>query len=215
MPSKKIDILNPKKYLGKDKGDNQFARVAHVNHAIKIAEENGDKFQLDMGYQYYPEASQIVKSGTVIQYGQGGPAWEGHKLTGSVYPNFFGTGGINGNFTWYLCTVKTKMGEVWGPTGIIPYSLTGMVETTAENGVTPVFSPLGKGAMVYDRDTQAAVAVENMYITSNTWTGIEDGYVYQDLYLVVETDLTDYNFGCFYQFEFLLPEGSVAERFFD
>lgn len=220
MSTKKIILQSPDKFLGKTKGDNQLARIAHVNHAIEIAQENnGETYQLDMPYMWYPEASQVIKSGTVINYA-GGPAWVGYKISGAVVPNY-GTGGINGRLLWYLCTVKTKQGSVSGPIGIIPYALTGSVQlnpdTMVEQSESSVTS-IGKGALVWDTDNNEPAAVDNMYIYTNTWndgTPQEDGFLYQDLFLVIETELPSYRFGCFYQFEYLLPEGSETSRFFD
>lgn len=213
----KIDIQNPKKYLGKEKGDTTLARVAHVNHAIKIAEENnGQLFPLDMGYEYYPEASQVVPSGTIVRY-NGGPDWVGYKLTGSVFPG----GTQSGSFVWYLCTVRTKMEETWGPVGIIPYSLTGMVTARPGNitdNVSGAFSKIGAGALVYDSENTVLAPVDNMFIQTYTWNNGEpdaDGFFLQDLLLVVDTTLTAYEFACMYQFEFLVPEGTEVNRFFD
>lgn len=210
MSTKKIDIRNPDKYLGKAKGDNQFARIAHVNHAMQVSGGTNETYQLDMGYDYFPEASRIIESGTVINY-SGGPAWKGHKISGSVFP----MGNSSGSFPWYLCTVKIALNDTFSPFSIIPYSLTGMVSSFYNGGDTPTFSPLGKGAMVYDNIAEIAAPLDNIYVQSYIWNQPDEDFIYQDLVLIVETDLEDYNFGAFYQFEFLLPEGCTATRFFD
>lgn len=223
--STKIDIRNPKKYFGKEIGDNQFARVAHVNHAIKIAEQakDNEQYQLDMPYMWYPEASQLELSGTKITY-DGGPSWNGYKFAGSVVPSY---GNLNGNLYWYLCTIRIKeeQGGFGGPLGIIPHALTGMISThqttVVPNEIQVVnarISPIAPGAQIWDFDANQAVSAGNVYIQTSAWNNgqvNQNGELFQDLFLVIETPLENWYATCFYQFEFLLPDGYTATRFFD
>lgn len=206
----KIDIQNPKKYFGKEKGDTTLARVAHVNHALEVAEQNGgEHYQLQMPYMYYPEFA-MVKTGNKVTY-NGGPTWETYKVSGSVYP----TQTPNGVFTWYLCSVRTKLGDVWGPFGAIPYALTGTISNANGNGTVTTVSSLAPGALAYDNNEDQNIALTQCRVELNNEQMEEDGSIVQHLFLVTEADSTDYSFSGFVQFEFIVPEGSTVEFFLD
>lgn len=161
MALKKFKPESPDKALGKIKGDNEFARLGHLNKLVSdVDSKKADQEIHNISYPFYnyPEAT-LINAGATYEY----PAGIGIGPIPAVTFNTYKVKGItqysgSSILSIYLGTVKIKPNvNGWISSALVfPGKLTGMVMATNENGLLSssdfTTTPLADGAMMWDTD---------------------------------------------------------------
>ena len=196
---KKFVPQSPDPALGKSKGDNQLARLAHVNAVITEVNKVNKEANVDIPFMWYPPAA-LVKTGPSFIY------TDGVKLISYHIKGVYSINGSGNGFESYLCTVNFPAIGMGAPF-IFPGSLTGMFQSGT--GVDIVTTPLANGALVEINGNHVPVSdlTCNLY---NYYNNPQNNGSYSYALVLSGTVENPDNYSISglvsYDFEFLMPD---------
>lgn len=199
---KKLVPQSPDPALGKTKGDNELARLAHVNLVVKELNKLNKNANVSIPFVFYPPAT-LINTGASFTYTDGVELISYH-IKGMFPINNYGNG-----FEAYLGTVNIPQGFMGN---IFPGSITGMFQSGTGNDI--VTTPLANGGLVEVDGTHKPVSNLTFTLYNYQNNPQPNGSLNYALVVDATTDSGQVSGLMTYDFEFLLPKFVPAPTIF-
>jgi hypothetical protein len=201
---KKFVPQSPDPALGKTKGDNQLARLAHVNAVITEVNKVNKEANVDIPFMWYPPAA-LIKTGPSFIYN------DGVKLISYHIKGVYSISNNGNGFEAYLCTINFPAVGMGAPF-IFPGSITGMFQSGT--GPDIVTTPLANGGLVEVDGNHMPVSNLTFNLYNYGSNPESNGSYNYALVASASTEIGQVNGLMSYDFEFLMPDFITAPTIF-